>query len=98
MTETTAATDWKAKLTTWLVQQPFPVVLVVAHTGLFFALGYYTIHDAMPAQLKAIQAGYERQEVYHERGLNNLAAAIDRDRDMNRQILLSAIREAIDSR
>ena len=54
-------TGWKGMAVGWLARQESTTVLLFCILGLIGWLSYYTIHAAVPAHLRQIQAGYETQ-------------------------------------
>ncbi len=60
----------------WLASQSFNNVLLLAILVAIGAGVKYTLDVAIPAHLKMIQSGYEKQEASHERELNRVVDLI----------------------
>lgn len=81
--------DWKTLATKWLVSQSVPTVLLCA---ILAFLGYVFVY-LVPAHLRAIQDGYERNAASLEKSVDKLVSSHEKDRTLWFELIHSRVGE-----
>lgn len=88
----------------WLFKQEFVAVLFTAQTVVLTWFIYYIVTVVVPQNIRLVQEGYQKQEAVqtiqlqyqinaNAEAISRIIAAMDRDRENDREIFLNLVRE-----